>query len=166
MGCWAHMERPADRTGKPDDFLILPKVLHCASFQHTRLHSPNHVSPEPGRFKGQLTKPASKKTASGQGDTATTHHADLGTVSQATGVKPAGSPSPLPAPGPPIPSPHTPPGSGRAVGFVGVLECQASLPQAAPSVAGRGKRPKDWVSHLPRKPGPQSHRLSSLPAPG
>ena len=32
------------------------------------------------------------------------------------------------------------------------------------SAAGRGKRPKDWVSPQPRQPGPQSHRLSGSQA--
>ena len=79
-----------------------------------------------------------------------------------------GPPLLLPARGPPRLPPHSPPTLGMRLALweswnpnhpsQGLL----SVSTSCSSVAGRGRRPKDWVSHLPRKPGPQSHRLSGL----
>ena len=84
----------------------------------------------------------------------------------AVATHPTGFALPLPARGPPRLPPHSPPTLGMRLApweswspehpSQGLL----SVSTSCSSVAGRGRRPKDWVSHLPRKPGPQSHRLS------
>lgn len=63
--------------------------------------------------------------------------------------------------------PHLPPRpGGHLAGSMGVREPLASLPGVALSLrmlpfrGRKGKRPRDWVSHLPRQLEPQSHRLS------